>query len=348
MATGFVPPGQSSRDIIRMAQRRYAFLDPIKVLRPLKQSLRHCYVVRVFPRSYTAPRRTDTVLLRLVASDTNDDAAEHQVPAIINQVKALFHPALCTIIDTAVTRRPWRGVRGNILPGGEGQGVGHFYTVPGYHGTNGSLNDINNLGWTGDVPEAFIWHVFLELVEGIAFLHQKDIALCAQDLLTRTHAILKPIPGISDIASTSAYCQILIEDYSRVTSRASFVPCTLRDNGLTWHLQTFEDAKARDVMALGQLIHHLMHQRDLSSRRSCQCPASVDDKYSDELTYWQIGAATGNLTIDETVQGIQAIAAAWRAGMPDLQLSSELVLRFKELAEEFDDLVVPAVDRANR
>lgn len=156
------------------------------------------------------------------------------------------------------------------------------------------------LNWL-EFPESFIWHAFLQITEGLAYIHHGYDRRQIYDSRSASH-IWQPIihgdvkpenifigPPISD----NGYPSLVLGDFGLATVDEQFVSGT-------WKYQPPElpaTSKKADVWALGAVIHALAHdgRPPLLSRPDCiahgdwyrrpevRAPISLLGKYSTEL-----------------------------------------------------------------
>ena len=132
--------------------------------------------------------------------------------------------------------------------------------------TGGDLHDlINHYQWfKTNIPESFIWHCFLQLAEGLAFIHRGyDYTLGPDQKLPRKwqeiiHADLKPENVFLRLPnSPNRYPDLVIGDFGA----SQLAPGTGYFGTYQWCPPEIPDYSAKgDVWSMGAIIHALGHR----------------------------------------------------------------------------------------
>lgn len=349
MAEQVAPENLHFSDIVLTIRTFYGNLDLVSIVEPEPEK---------YSRWISVNRRddatlADVLLFRFEATEADPAHEAWQVLNTFDWIRQNPHPNISQILDSAMFSRSLIPNMANNAP----RGLGYCYAIQGYDLMTNSLLEVYERAWPVAVPEPFIWHVYKSVVDALAYLHkgcrlpseadnpQAAVALCARDLLGNTHIQLKQMTGTNN-PSRSAYGRIMLSDFSRCRTPATFVPCTLNDSDLTYDLVNFEDAKKRDIMALGELLHWLKCQQELNQFQECKCrTGAIPHKYSTKLTWWAREAAFGLQSAEQLANGIASIAQDSISSQPELLMSPEVLNKFAEQATEFPDLL--AIARAS-
>lgn len=333
----------SIKTLVSEARKTYLLLDEVSAN---SESTDYFRCVRKASQYATI---ADSVLIRFTSTSMDEDH-EAATEAVLRSLQNQSHPSLARILDIGVVNGPAT----------VSSDPGFYYTIPGFDGLAGTLCHIFNEGFgaTSSIPEAFVFHVFSQVADALAYIHRgfrnpdedadptQATALSAKDLIDHCHIQLQT--SASGSADRNAYGRIMLTDFSRAVNADTFAPRTLvADNGVQWHLDTLRDLQIHDCATLGSLIHTIAHGRPLNHDSLCKCSAGRKERYpySGQLLHFMRLAASGEVTAEELAQQIRPIADQKKAEHPRLLLEEDVVAEIECEASKFDELLAEATSR---